>query len=87
MICPKCKKSAKLRTKRTLANGSTCKRERFCPKCKNQIFTIELLQEDYDKTIEELNNKIKKAENKAYQRESDCEDLKSAIKTFVSFAK
>lgn len=67
MKCPSIIKGKKpcgadLQTRRTLANGTEVRRERLCPKCGKQLFTVEHFESD-----------IEAAEVRHRQRLSDLE--------------
>ena len=59
MRCPNSKcKGTKLQTKRTFEHGSSTKREKYCPKCKQRHISIELFESDYNKIIQEFQTTI-----------------------------
>jgi transcriptional regulator NrdR family protein len=60
MKCPKCKKPTELQTKRTLANGRTVKRERYCCKCKSRFVSFEQFQADIDKAKEDQSEYVRR---------------------------
>lgn len=85
MKCPKCKKS--LKTKRTFGEISKVKRERFCPKCKEKIWTIELLMEDYAKEIRDLNSRYWNEQNERERIEREYNTLGEALGRAIKFTR
>jgi transcriptional regulator NrdR family protein len=79
MKCPSMKGKkvcgAELQTRRTLANGTSVRRERLCPRCGKRLFTIERLESD-----------IQAAKIRELQRiadlESDIQRLAAQIESY-----
>ena len=79
MKCPNCKSKKPLKTKRTLAQGRECKRERFCLKCKKSVWTVELFQDDYDKELRKLRDECRDEGYRADKIERKQGTLKDAL--------
>lgn len=84
MKCPKCKKN--LKTKRTFGAVGTCRRERFCPKCKEKLWTIEFLQRDHIKERQDSRNALYKEESKRKIIEERYCEICEVLEKAVNFA-
>jgi transcriptional regulator NrdR family protein len=86
MKCPKCKKTSELQTKRTIVNGRSVKRERYCKKCKQRFYTTEMFDTDietensrFENTVAELNSKISSKEEEIKNIAGILTDFKTLL--------
>lgn len=81
MRCPnkKCRGN-KLQTKRTFDNGTSTKREKYCPKCRNRFYSIEISEDDYQQITNDRAEVVRTAELKADRAEEKFEEVQEAVK-------
>jgi transcriptional regulator NrdR family protein len=90
MKCPATKGrkicGAELQTRRTLANGTSVRRERLCPRCGKRMFTIERFESDIEaakvreqQRISELEAEIRRLADEIESSEDVFRGLKAAI--------
>lgn len=88
MKCPKCKSNKKLRkipdlkTLRTLADNGRVRRERSCPKCKSRMWTVELLEAEYENERREEKEKLYKEEELHARAEDKLTRIKELYTEF-----
>jgi transcriptional regulator NrdR family protein len=87
MYCPnrKCR-GVRLQTTRTFDNGSTTKREKFCPKCKERFRSIEMSERDYQQTIDENIEVAREADARALAANEKYESLREAVRVLIGAA-
>lgn len=85
MRCPnkKCRGN-KLQTKRTFDNGSSTKREKYCPKCKGRFFSIEISEQDHQTIINDRADVVRNAELKADQAEERYIEVQDAVRVLIN---
>ena len=71
-----------LQTIRTLANGREVKRERRCPKCNGQYWTIEQIEDDVIKNKIDQENKYNILESEYNKFLEDAGKIRSVLKQF-----
>lgn len=82
---PKCKKTGHdLQVKRTLANGTEVKRERYCPKCKNTFFTIECFQAQIAELYSKYEHRNQLLEDDRDSLQQQIDIFKEGLKIFKS---
>lgn len=82
MKCPKCKKPSELQTKRTIANGRSVKRERYCKKCKQRFYTTEMFDTDIETENSRFENTIMELNSKISSKETEIKNITSALLSF-----
>lgn len=82
MKCPKCKKSSELQTKRTIANGKSVKRERYCKKCKQRFYTTEMFDADIETENSRFENTIAELDSKISSKETEIKNITGALLSF-----
>ncbi|MDA8326557.1 MAG: hypothetical protein M0033_10110 [Nitrospiraceae bacterium] len=87
MNCPKCKKTTKLETKRTLAEGRQVKREKYCPKCNTRFYTIEVFQDDQEAMIAKYHGQLKELDTIATTAQGSYKKLISHLQAIGEYIK
>ena len=82
MKCPKCKKTSELQTKRTIANGRSVKRERYCKKCKQRFYTTEMFDTDIEAENSRFENVIAELNSKISSKETEIKNITGALLSF-----
>jgi transcriptional regulator NrdR family protein len=86
MKCPSMKGKkpcgGELHTKRTLANGNKVTRERYCPKCKNRLMTIEQFETDIQQAEVSRNEQIRSADQENLELRSQLDEYKELLLSF-----
>lgn len=82
MKCPKCKKASELQTKRTIANGKSVKRERYCKKCKQRFYTTEMFDTDIETENSRFENAIAELDSKIFSKETEIKNITGALLSF-----
>lgn len=86
MKCPHHKKNPPdLQTRRTLANGKEVVRDRYCPKCKKYIRTIEKFQTDILKEESLISSRIQGLNDKNQTLRQELGSIKDVWRLLVSF--
>ncbi len=82
MKCPKCKKPSELQTKRTIANGRSVKRERYCERCKQRFYTTEMFETDIETENTRFENTIAELNSKISSKEAEIKNIAGALLSF-----
>ncbi len=72
---PKCKKKGELRTRRTIANGRTVSRERYCASCGQRADTIEMFVSDVDDTRRAYDTEVRSLKETLEEKTDQLESL------------
>ena len=84
MKCPKCKKTSELQTKRTIANGRSVKRERYCKRCRQRFYTTEMFDIDIETESSRFKNTVTELNSKISSKETEIKNITGALLSFKS---
>lgn len=82
MKCPKCKKTSELQTKRTIANGKSVKRERYCKRCRQRFYTTEMFDADIETENSRFENTVAEINRKLSSKETEIKNITGALLGF-----
>jgi len=71
-----------LQTKRTIANGRTVSREKYCPKCKNRYQTTEVFDKDMKSYHDKIDAERTKLQEELQKETNKLYNITSCLKTF-----